>query len=289
MRRLTHLEERMLLYDSLFCRQSNRLILQYYRLIIQTIKKALTIKGISPKPDLIEGYLGNVIIQLKEDNCRRLWKYCETVDDCRIRRGIAIRRRISLASWIILITNRSIRPVSPDNLSFDEMLENVYADGTFGEYESQYKDDILLLVKNRIRTFKPRERLILMLSFYYGHSDDMIARTLKMKIGSVYTARHRALNRLRASVRRHLLLNSIFRLDDSEGTHADGACKDKWEKIRTASVRLPARYRDLFDLYYIEGLSINNLSRKLEVDKCGENLDKDLLECRSRLHHLVRD
>ncbi|MDM8523049.1 sigma-70 family RNA polymerase sigma factor [Desulfococcaceae bacterium HSG8] len=185
MKRLTRKEEGQLLYECLLCCRKDKLAKQYWRLIFHTAKRILTMKRISYKTDDIEELRNESFVRLFDKNCRKLWQYKEG-------------GKASLAGWIMLITTQTvldyIRKLPPP----------IFTDPPDSPPHEHLSELSKQLVRDNLEELPSRDRLILNLFYYKGLTSEDIASFLHMAVGSVYTAKSRALKRLGALIEKDL-------------------------------------------------------------------------------------
>jgi len=195
MKRLTTDEERILLYDCLFCCQREALIMHYWRLVESTVIKMFSLKGVSYTQDSIEDMRNEFFLKLLEKNCNKLWQYKEG-------------RGRSLAGWIIMITNQTVLADfrSKGVLNTANQSKLIPLDEALGlsasenqPYDLKEQEYILGLAMDILPA---KSRLILKMYYFHGLSFETIAKYLNMNKGAVYTAKSRALDQLKENVKK---------------------------------------------------------------------------------------
>lgn len=195
MKRLSTEEERILLYDCLFCCQREAFITHYWRLVECTAAKVFSLKGTSHTQNDIEDMRNEIFLKLLEKNCKKLWQYKDG-------------RGRSLAGWIIMIANQTVLADfrSKGILNTANQSKRTPLDEAFGlsaaenhPYDMKEQEHIL---RSAMDELSAKSHLILKMYYFHGLTLETIARYLKMKKGAVYTAKSRALNQLKKNVKK---------------------------------------------------------------------------------------
>nr|WP_320191414.1 sigma-70 family RNA polymerase sigma factor [uncultured Desulfobacter sp.] len=196
MKRLSTDEERILLYDCLFCCQKQALIIHYWRLVESTVIKVFSLKAVPCTQDSIEDMRNEIFLKLLEKNCKKLWQYKES-------------RGRSLAGWIIMIANqtvlanlRSKAVLNTANQSKLIPIDEVFGLSASKDHPYDLKEQAYIL-RSAMDKLPTKGRLILKMYYFHGLSFEAIARYLKMKKGAVYTAKSRALDQLKDNVKKN--------------------------------------------------------------------------------------
>lgn len=195
MKRLSTDEERILLYDCLFCCQREALIVRYWRLVESTVIKMFALKGTPCTQDGIEDMRNEIFLNLLEKNCRKLWQYKDG-------------QGRSLAGWIIMIASQTVLAEfrnkgilnstgRPNLIPIDDVFD--LAASPDPPYDLKEQEQILHTAMDDLPA---KSRLILKMYYFHGLSFETIARYLKMKKGAVYTAKSRALDQLKDMVQK---------------------------------------------------------------------------------------
>ncbi|MCG8553155.1 MAG: sigma-70 family RNA polymerase sigma factor [Desulfobacterales bacterium] len=197
MKRLSPDEERILLYDCLFCCQRQALIMHYWRLVERTVTKVFGLKAVPHTQEGIEDMRNEIFLKMLENNCKKLWQYQES-------------RGRSLAGWIVMIANqtvladlRSKAVLNTANQSKLIPIEEVLGLPASENHPYDLKEQAHIL-RSAMDELPAKGRLILKMYYFHGLNFETIARYLKMKKGAVYTAKSRALDQLTAHVGKRL-------------------------------------------------------------------------------------
>lgn len=199
MKKLSHEEERELLAACISGDGKEKLVRQYRRLVFMVVQKTFALKRAPFSVEDIEDIRNEVFVHLFDKGCRRLKQYKEGAG-----RG--------LASWITLIANRIalnfLRKKGFDSLSWrngripieDELFRSRgEAESPHAKYE---KEEQLHRIRDGMEALAPGDRLILKLHYIHGLPLPEVASYLDKSVGAVYTAKSRALDRLRKRVKR---------------------------------------------------------------------------------------
>lgn len=195
MKRLSADEERILLYDCLFCCQREAFIMHYWRLVESTVIRVFTLKGIPCIQDGIEDMRNEIFLKLLEKNCKKLWQYKDG-------------QGRSLAGWVIMIASQTVLADFRNKgiLNTANRSNLVSLDEAFGlaasenhPYDLKEQEQIL---RSAMDELSAKSRLILKMYYFHGLSFETIAKYLKMKTGAVYTAKSRALDQLKDKVQK---------------------------------------------------------------------------------------
>ncbi len=196
MKKLSQEEERRLLAECILGDGKEKLVRQYWRLVFKAVQKTIDLKGASFSVEDVEDIRNEVFVRLFDRGCKRLRQYKEGAG-------------LSLASWITLIANRTtlnfLRQKGFDSLTWrnsripieDELVRRREGESAHAKYE---KEERLLLIQKSMEALAPGDRLILKLHYLHGLPLPEVASYLKKTVGAVYTAKSRALNRLRKLV-----------------------------------------------------------------------------------------
>ena len=98
MKRLTTEEERELLHECIVKGRKDELAEQYLNLVYETIRKTLILKNVQSTDEDIKELRNEVFLKLFNKDCRKLKQFKEGAG-------------LSLASWIMMITSRSVLDV----------------------------------------------------------------------------------------------------------------------------------------------------------------------------------
>ncbi len=195
MKTLSSQEEQQILYECLVRNKKEIVFQQYSNLVFLIVHKTLVMKNASHSPEDIEDLHNEVFLQLFEKDCLRLRQYKKD-------------KGFTLAKWIMLITNRivlnHIRDKGfngPKSINARIPIEEILHLEEEGSEEEYNYEACLALVKQAMKKLQARDRLILKLHYSYELSLQEVASRLNMKIGAVYTAKSRAVNRLRSLIK----------------------------------------------------------------------------------------
>lgn len=195
MKRLNTDEERTLLYDCLFCCQREELVKHYWRLVEHTAVKLFMMMRIPYTQDDIEDMRNEIFLKLLRKNCKKLWQYKDG-------------RGRSLAGWVIMIANQTVLADFRRKgvLNFSNRYKLIPLDEASGiaasenhPFDLKEREQIMLSAMNDLPA---KSRLILKMHYLHGLSFDEIAAHLKMSKGAVYTAKSRAIDRLKDTVKK---------------------------------------------------------------------------------------
>lgn len=193
MKRLSMDEERMLLYDCLFCCQRDSFITHYWRLVERTVMRTFSLKGVACTQDGIEDMRNEIFLKILEKNCKKLWQYKDG-------------QGRSLAGWIIMISNQTILADfrSKGILNTANQSKLIHIDEAIGLSSSENppydQNEQAHILRSALDELPAKSRLILKMYYFHGLTFEAIAKYLKMKKGAVYTAKSRALDQLRDNV-----------------------------------------------------------------------------------------
>ncbi|MDM8515834.1 sigma-70 family RNA polymerase sigma factor [Desulfobacterales bacterium HSG16] len=193
-------KEQEVLYDCLFCCQRDGLIQKYWKLVFDVVKSVLS--GSYSVPDFtlqdIEDFHHDALIDLLENDNRKLWKYDE-------------KKKVPLAAWIKLIANRfvkgKLRSKKYESLSKRRhqisIIDDIWKhpETRQGSERDILKKEVSTILKNRLtqrnrKKLKIRDQLILELFYYQGLSREEAASCLNMTVGAFDTAKSRAIDRI---------------------------------------------------------------------------------------------
>ena len=195
MKRLSTDEERLLLYDTLFCCQRHALIRHYWRLVESTVIKVFNLKAVPYTQESIEDMRSDIFLKLLENNCKKLWQYKEGAGR-------------SLAGWIIMIANQTVLAELRNKgiLNTANQSKLIPLEDAFNlpapenhVYDRKEQDHVL---RSAMDELPAKGRLILKMYYFHGLEFETIARYLKMNKGAVYTAKSRALEQLKNFVKK---------------------------------------------------------------------------------------
>jgi RNA polymerase sigma factor (sigma-70 family) len=195
MKRLSTNEERILLYDCLFCCQRQAFITHYWRLVENTVTKVFGLKAVSCTQEGIEDMRNEIFLKMLENNCKKLWQYQES-------------RGRSLAGWIVMIANQTVLADlrSKAVLNTANQSKLIPMDEAFGLSVSENhlydRKEQARILGSAMGDLPVKGRLILKMYYFHGLDFETIARYLKMKKGAVYTAKSRALEQLKDLVKK---------------------------------------------------------------------------------------
>jgi RNA polymerase sigma factor (sigma-70 family) len=192
MKRLSPEEERQLLHECIVCGGKHKVIQQYWNLVYYTVRKTLTIKGVSFTEDDIGDLRNEVFIKLFDRGCRRLRQYREELGH-------------GLAGWIALIANRTVlnylrkkgfNSLSRKNtrVSIEEILDLRHKKNSLEVMEERR------LIQDAMEKLPSRDRLVLKLHYYHELSLPEVASLIHTSVGATYTIKSRAIERLRAQI-----------------------------------------------------------------------------------------
>jgi RNA polymerase sigma factor (sigma-70 family) len=182
MKRLSTDEERILLYDCLFCCQRQAFIGNYWRLVESTVIKVFSLKSVPYTQDSIEDMRSEIFLKLLENNFKKLWQYKEGAGR-------------SLAGWIIMIANQTVLAElrSKGVLNTANQSKLIPLEDAFNlsapenhSYDRKEQEHVL---RSAMDELPAKGRLILKMYYFHGLEFETIARYLKMKKGAVYTAK----------------------------------------------------------------------------------------------------
>lgn len=187
-KRLTVQEERAILNECLLDDNGGKLVEQYWNLVFHTIQRVFHLKRFSHTNEDIEDLRSETFVQLFKDDYRKLRQYKEKPGH-------------SLAYWIILITNSTVlnhlRKKRPQCVP---LLDNqLYAipDKEFAKEDQE-------VIKKSIEKLPHRSRLILKMHYYHELPPQEIADNLQISVGALYTAKSRAVEKLKKIVEESL-------------------------------------------------------------------------------------
>ncbi|MCP4683360.1 MAG: sigma-70 family RNA polymerase sigma factor [Desulfobacterales bacterium] len=196
MKRLTPEGERQLLHDCIVHGEKDKLVQQYWNLVYYSIHQVFEIKNIPFTQEDVEDLRSEVFIQLFQKECRRLKQYGECMGR-------------SLSAWIALIANRItlnfIRKKGFDSISWQ--FRRIHIGQEFipsrekKELEDKKKEQ-LDLIQDNMEKLAPGDRLILKLHYNYDLSLEEVASFTHRTVGATYTAKSRAMDRLKRLVKR---------------------------------------------------------------------------------------
>ncbi len=196
MKRLTPEGEQRLIHDCIVHGNKDKLVRQYWNLVHYTIHKVFEIKNIPFTQEDIEDMRSEVFVQLFQKECRKLKQYKESGG-----------RRLS--AWIALIANRTalnfIRKKGFDGISWQFMRipigDEFMPEKKNSDLEHEKKEQ-LHLIQDNMERLGSGDRLILKLHYNHGLSIQEIASYTHRTVGATYTAKSRAMGRLKGLVKK---------------------------------------------------------------------------------------
>ncbi len=191
-KKLTTEEEREILHECLHHKRCEKLTRQYWNLVYKTVEKTFIYKSAPLVKEELEEVHQDVLVQLFDDNCRRLRQYREGGGR-------------NLAGWIILIANRTalnhLRGKDPHSIKsqkylilFEDMKEDLDFDKETNRLEAREK---LLMVLKAVKKLPKLERSVFELHYLKERSLPEIATSMNREIGNIYTIKSRAIKRLK--------------------------------------------------------------------------------------------
>ncbi len=184
-RKLSSEEERSLLNECLIDGKGDKLVQQYWNLVFHTIQKIFHLKNVLYTGEDVEDLHSEVFIQIFKDDCRKLRQYKEGSGR-------------NLVSWIMLITNSTVlNHLRKKRLECVPLSDNP----AIIIEESEFDQEDQELIKTNMELLPDGDRLIIKMHYFHGLSLQEIAKILHKSIGAVYTAKSRAVEKLKKLVK----------------------------------------------------------------------------------------
>ncbi len=192
MKQLTPEEEMNILNECLQDGACEKLVRQYRNLIIFAVRKILIKKQVPYVPEDIEDFSNDIFVQIFRNNCKKLRQYREDPNH-------------NLGKWILIISTRTVlnilRKKGYDSIGarnrrigIEIIANSARTSGAAPGYDTEEAQHS---IRKRLEKLQPRDRLILTMHYFKGVPLPEIASFLNMSPGAVYTARHRAVERLK--------------------------------------------------------------------------------------------
>lgn len=175
---------------------SETLVRQFSDLVYRSIQYTLMAKHVSFNKYDVEDFHNTVFLRLFEQDCKKLRQY----------RG---KNGCSLASWIRMITVRTVidhlRKKGVDTMVWQKKctpLEDLpelraEADDVGAQIEKAEQGRLL---QEGLQRLSPRYRLFVRLHCEQGLSVAEVAETMQISVGNAYTVKHRAIEKLKSHV-----------------------------------------------------------------------------------------
>lgn len=173
-----------------------RFVKEYSDLVYRSVRYTLWVKNLHFNQDDLEDLHNTVFLKLFENHRKKLRQF-KGKNGC----GLGTWIRI-IAVRIVLnhIRKRGLDSIAgqKNRIPLEDIPElNLAEPVTLAESEKAEKQQS---IKDGIRKLPPRDRLFLMLHFENGYSIQEVAQTMKLSLNNAYTIKHRAIQKLKATL-----------------------------------------------------------------------------------------